>query len=339
MHSPIGHLLLTVLAACAAMPASAQEPGEAQPAPPAATGSGDVNPEAPAAETTPPEVAEVVESARRSVRSTAEWLARGVDSWFGDKPFSEGGNVSEGRLSVSLLARQHQKPDYSLRFNARFKLPNVERASYLFVGRDDQRELVTDKPYAFSREQRLLGENTADRSFFAGLGLRLRESVEFRLGFRGGLKPYAQARYRRPWQLSSADLVEFRETLFWTLDDHVGSTTAASYEHAFSSTLAGRWLSAATITQRSKKVEWSSSFGVYKLFGDQRLLSLEALASGVEGSGVAVSDYGLQTKWEQPIYKDWLLGEVLLGHFWPRLDAHSSRGRAWAIGGALKMKF
>ncbi|HJV94521.1 MAG TPA: hypothetical protein VJ608_00735 [Albitalea sp.] len=335
MHSPIGHWLLTLLVACAALPAYAQEP----PAPPAAPASGDVTPEAPAAETTPPEVAEVVESARRTARSTAEWLARGVDSWFGDIPFSEGGRVSDGRMSVSLLVRQHQKPDYSLRFNARFKLPNVQRASYLFVGRDDQRELVTDKPYAFSREQRLLGENPADRSFFAGLGLRVRESIEFRVGFRGGLKPYAQARYRQPWQISPVDLAEFRETLFWTLDDHFGSTTAASYEHAFSSTLAGRWLGAATITQRVKKVEWSTIVGSYKLFGDQRLLSLEALATGVEGSGVAVSDYGVQTKWEQPIYKDWLLSEVLLGHFWPRLDAQSPRLRAWAIGVALKMKF
>jgi len=73
--------------------------------------------------------------------------------------------------------------------------------------------------------------------------------------------------------------------------------------------------------------------------GDQRLLSLEVLFSGVQGSGVAVSDYGLQTKWEQPIHEDWLLGEVLIGHFWPRPDAQSARGRAWALGGSVKMKF
>ena len=38
----------------------------------------------------PPE-SPVLESTRQSVRSTTEWLARGVDSWFGDKPFAEGG--------------------------------------------------------------------------------------------------------------------------------------------------------------------------------------------------------------------------------------------------------
>ena len=309
-------------AASVEQPKSAEHPEPEEPAP---------------AEPSAPEG--MMERTRRSVHWVTEWLARGVDSWFGNKPFSEGGKVSDGRLSLTLLTRQHEKLDSSVRFNARFRLPNAEKFAYLFVGRDDQRDVVTDKPDAFSREQRLLRESPADRSFFAGLGLRFRESVEFRLGFRGGLKPYAQARYRQPWQLGSADLVDFRETLFWTIDDHVGSTTAVSYEHAFSSTLAGRWLNSATITQRSKNFEWSSNVGSYKLFGDQRLLSLELLFNGVQGSGVAVSDYGLQTKWEQPIHKDWLLGEILIGHFWPRPDVLSERGRAWALGVAVKMKF
>lgn len=281
----------------------------------------------------------MMETARRSVRSSAEWLARGVDSWFGDKPFKDGGQVTDGRLSMSLLKRRDESADFSVRFNARFRLPNVEEHTYLFIGRDNQREVVTDQPGAFSRQQRLLPENAEDRSFFAGLGLALYDAVDFRLGVRGGLKPYAQARYRRPWELGPRDLVEFRETLFWTLDDHFGSTTALSYEHALSSTLAARWLNAATITQDSGKFEWSSSLGLYKSLGQQRLLSLEALASGKQGSGVGVSDYGLQTKWEQPVYRDWLLGEILVGHFWPRKDALSERRRAWAVGGSLMMRF
>lgn len=335
----LGGLSLVVLGACASMPASAPERTSAPSAVPTSPAPGATVPDAPSTETPPTETDEVMESTRRSVRSTTEWLARGVDGWFGSKPFSDGGKVTDGRLSLSLLTRQHETPDFNVRFNARFRLPNVEDSTYLFLGRDDEREVVTDKPDAFSRQQRLLKENAADRSFFAGLGLRLRDSVQFRLGLRGGLKPYAQARYWRPWRLGSADLVDFRETLFWTAGDRIGSTTAVSYEHAFSSTLAGRWLNSATITQRSKHFEWSSGLGAYQSFGDQRLLSLEALFSGVQGSGVAVSDYGLQMKWEQPIHKDWLLGEILVGHFWPRENVLSARARAWAIGASVKMKF
>lgn len=281
----------------------------------------------------------VLEITRSSVRSTAEWLARGVDSWFGDQPFEDGGKVTNGRLSLGLQTRQGEKPDFNLRFNARFRLPNVERQTYLFIGRDDEREVIADTPGAFSRQERLLGDTPADRSFFAGIGLTLRESVDFRLGFRGGLKPYAQIRYRQPWQLDAANLVEFRETLFWTIDDHLGSTTALSYEHAYSSTLAARWLNAVTVTQRETDAEWSTSLGLFKDLARQRLVSLEGLASGKQGTGVAVSDVGLQVRWQQPVHKDWLLGELVVGHFWPREDAQSERRRAWALGGRLKMAF
>jgi hypothetical protein len=334
-------LLPMVLGACASVPspAPAIQHTEAPAAGRASSARGEANADVSAIETQPSETDEMMESVRRSVRSAAEWLARSVDSWFGDKPFEDGGRVTDGRLRVSLLKRQDEGIDSSVRFNARFRLPNVEENTYLFFGRDNQREVITDRPDAFSRQERLLAESPEDRSFFAGLGVSPRDSIDFRLGVRGGLKPYAQARYRQPWKLGPGDVFEFRETLFWTIDDHFGSTTALSYEHAFSSTLAARWLSAATITQDSRKFEWVSSLGVYKSLSEQRLLSLEALLSGTQGSGVGVSDYGVQTKWEQPVYKDWLLGEILVGHFWPRKDAMSERGRAWAVGGSLKMRF
>ena len=281
----------------------------------------------------------VFEPARQKVRSTTEWLARGVDSWFGNKPFSEGGKVSDGRLSLFLLSRQHEHVDLSLRFNARVWLPNLQDRAYLFLGRDDSRETVIDQPDALSRQQRLQKENNADNSFFAGLGFLLHDSVQFRVGFRGGLKPYAHARVGHVWQLGNADVIEVRETVFWTLGDHFGSTTALSYEHTYSPTLVIRFLNSATVTQDTRKFEWSSILGAYQSFGDQRLLSLEALCNGLQGSGVPLTDYGLQAKWEQPVHKDWLVGEILIGHFRPRPDAQSERGRAWALGAGLKMRF
>lgn len=295
----------------------------------------------PASATPPPDDPNqsVADSARRQARSTAEWLARGVDSWFGDKPFAEGGKVSDGELSLRLLKRQDDSLQHDLRFKARFRLPNLEQNAYAFIGRDDEREVVSDKPNAFSNEQLLLKSNAQDRSFFAGVGVRLRDSVDLRLGLRGGFKPYAQARVGRQFWLSSRDLLELRETLFITSGDKLGSTTALSYEHAVSSTLAWRWLNAATITQRSRKFEWSSSLGAYQSFGAQRLLSVEGLVRGVQDSGVPVADYGLQLKWEQPVHRDWLIGEAIIGHFWPRPDALSERGRAWAVGASLRMKF
>ena len=280
----------------------------------------------------------VLENTRETVRSSTAWLARGVDSWFGDKPFEQGGKVSDGRLSLGVSRRAGEKPDTRLRFDARIRLPNVEEHTYLFIGRDNDEKVVVDTPEALSREERLRAERPDESSFFAGFGLALREVVDLRIGFHG-VKPYAQARYRQPWTLGARDLAEFRQTFFLKINDRFGSTTALSYEHTVSSSLAVRWLSAATITQRTKKFDWSSILGGYKTYSGLRLLSLEAVVTGSQVTGVAVSDYGVQTKWVQPVYRDWLLGEVVVGYFWPRLDAASERVGTWAFGGVLTMRF
>lgn len=285
-------------------------------------------------------VAGALQATRSAVRGATEWLARGVDSWFGDKPFDEGGEVSAGRLSLHLNLRQGEDPDLRLRFGARMRLPNVEQQTgYLFIGRDDPTEIVKDRPEEVSPQQLLLRQEVADPSFFAGLGLTLYDLLDFRIGFRGGLKPFVQARYRQAWPLSAADLIEVRQTFFWSIDERFGSTTTLSATHAFSPTLSGRWLNSATITQDSRVFEWSSIVGSYKSFGGQRQGSLELIFSGEQNSGVPVSDYGLQARWEQPIYEDWLLVEVIVGHFRPRDTPQEERGREWAVGSGLKMRF
>ncbi len=295
------------------------------------------------AQTTPPEAEpeppSIADTTRDKVRSSVEWLASGVDSWFGDIPFSEGGKVSGGELGLSVYRREDSSASVGVRFKARLRLPNLESYQYLFVGNDDRRDIVTDQPDTFTRQQQLLRRENRDNAFFAGFGAVLRDSLDLRLGFRGGLKPYAQVRYRQPWQISPADRIEFRETLFYSVADRLGSTTALSYEHSISPSLTARWLNALTMTQDSKNSAWSSSLGTYKAYGGDRLLSLEALMAGVIGDPVAVADYGLQMKWSQPIHKDFVIGEIIVGHFWPRPAPTLPRDRAWAIGTGVTLRF
>ncbi len=284
------------------------------------------------------EVRPIVDRAPAALRETVVLLARGLDRWFGDKPFDETKNVRDGRLSIFASKRQGAGVDTSVQLNARVRLPNIEERVYLFVGRDNEREGVADQPPAFTSQNQLLGERTEDRSFFAGLGVVLRDAVDLRAGFRG-IKPYAQARFRHFWVAGEASLVEFRQTFFWKLTDRFGSTTALSYEYAWSPTVALRWLTAATITEASRRYEWSTVAGLHKVVAGDRLLSFEVVGTGAQHTGIAFTDYGVQTKWLQPVYRDWLLGEFVVGHFWPRPDASSERGQAWAAGFGLIVRF
>jgi len=281
-----------------------------------------------------------VEAARVAVRSAAEWLASGVDSWFGNTPFSEGGKVSDGQIGLNVYSRQGQGGDVGVRFNARFKLPNLEEQTYLFTGRDNWQGLITDKPAAFTAKQRLVQSDTAaDRSFVAGVGRFLGESTDVRVGFKDGLTLYAQGRYRHQWLLTDDDQLEFSETFFLTTADRLGASTTFSYQHQFSPTMVARWLNAVTVSQVDPDAEWNGSLGAYRSMGQQRLMSLELLASSKQRTGLALTDYGVQVRWEQPVHQNRLLGEIMVGHFWPQSVAAGGRSTAWALGAGLKMSF
>ena len=288
-----------------------------------------------------PTAPEVLAAARRNAQAGAEWLARGVDSWFGTKPFEEGGAVTDGRLSLVVFKRQDQKVDVDLRFSARYRLPNVEQQAYLFIGRDDARDVQRDTPDGLADPMRLqTGGGPTQRTVLAGLGLSLWDEVDFRLGLGRRLKPYAQARYSLPWVLAPGHSLDFRQTLFWTREDRAGLTTALSLDSTLNRSLALRWLNATTTTQQARVTEWSSSLGLVAQLAGLHRVSLEALFNGTSerGPGVIVSDRGLLAKWEQPLHRNWLLGELMVGHFWPLRDSAVPRQRAWAVGAGLKMK-
>lgn len=287
-----------------------------------------------------PEDGNWLDASREGVRSTSEWLARGVNGWFGDRPFEDGGSVSNGRLKISTLWRRDNGVKVNVRFRARFELPNLHDRAYFFFGRENKDKLLRDTPQAFTREQQLIRENQReDDTFFAGLGAQLLDDVDFRLGVRSSDFLYAQARYTQDWQLGEAAGLHFRETGFASLRKGVGATTALDFDYALSPSLTFRWLNGATITTKTDGWDWGSSVGLYRQFSHERLLSLELLASGNTDSPVDVSEYGVRAKWYQPIYRDWLFAEFIVGHFWPREDRDLHRDRSWAAGLGLEMRF
>jgi hypothetical protein len=280
----------------------------------------------------------MLDTARGKVHGATEWVARGLDGLFGDVAPADPPRLTSGRLGLRVQWRQDEGWDVIGRFNVRLDLRNLREQAYLLVGRENERELVTDKPDAFSRQAQLLQEDRSDQSLFVGLGLRLRDAIDLRIGVRSLYKVYAQGRFVHLWQFGDRDRLEFRETVFWTADDGIGSTTVLTYDHAFASSLALRWLTSGTVSQENRGLSWSSSLGLFKGFGADRLLSFELLVNGEPGS-VDVTEFGVRARWEQPVHRDWLLGELVFGHFWPRKDAVTERGRSWAIGAGLLMRF
>ena len=282
---------------------------------------------------------DLLEQSRTQVRGFSVWLGETVNDWFGDRPFEDGGKVTHGRLGLRNLWRQDEGWDTNVRFRARFDLPNLREKAYVFIGRQNERELLTDQSEAFTREQLLLEERRKeDQTGFAGVGLALRKNLDFRVGVRGGMKFYTQARYRKQWALSAQDRIEFRETIFWNNKDKFGSTTALDYEHAFTPTLSLHWQNATTISEKTDDFAWGSSLGLFRRYGDDRMLSGEMVVTGETGAKENIDEYGVRMKWTQPVYRDWLIGEFIVGHYWPQREDRE-RDRSWAAGVNLEMRF
>lgn len=317
--------------------ALAAEPDVPSAAPPAAVADEAAPATEPAGESSAD--GNLLDRTRRGLRGGTEWAVREVDSWFGDRPFEQGGRVA-GRIALRALWRQDQGADWLARFGIRVNLPNLrERGGYLFVGRDNEQEVVSDRPNAFKRDQLLLEETQDQQSFFAGLGAQLADAIALRAGFRGGLKPYAQARYQKVWQFGERSQLEFKETLFWTVNDGFGSTASGVYDFVPRPDLTLRWQSAATWTENNVGVQWGSSVGAYWRVGPLRQLSVEGLVNGQSGLGIGVNEYGVRARWEQPVYREWLTVEVVLGYFWPQASEFTPRTTALAIGAGVQMRF
>jgi hypothetical protein len=314
-------------------------------APGAAAQSPQAVPEVPEQDTLQPGKSEdedvvILEESRKEVREATEWAARRVDSWFGNIPFEEGGKISKGRIRLRTIWREHDEVDVNLRFRVRMTLPNLQDKAHVFIGSENERDLVRGRPDTVTEQQRLLRENKQDDdTFFAGIGLNLLDLLSFSVGLRDLHKPYVKVRYIYTWQIDARNELEFTETGFWALDDGFGATTSVDYEHAFSPVLSLRWLNSGTVSEEDDGLDWFSSLGLYRRFGELSLLSGELIADGETGNEVDIEEYGVLVKWRQPLYRDWLFVEFSTGHYWVREKLADDREGKWALGVGVQMNF
>ncbi|MFO8005871.1 hypothetical protein [Thioalkalivibrio sp.] len=277
---------------------------------------------------------------RQALHGSAYWLVENVDSWFGDMPFDEEGGRVRGTVRLRLVYREDDGLATDSRFKLRVKMPNVSTRAYVFIGRDNEQELVSDQSEAFTREQLLLPENESDsQTLFVGLGYLLRDNLDFRLGVRSGYKLYGQARYRKVWSQTEASNLAWRQTIFLAVDDGLGTTTSLDYTYVLSPRTALRWRNSGTFSTETAGVNWSTSLGLFQAFGDARQLSVEILGNGETDARVPMREYGIRGIWSQPVYRDWVIGELILGHFWPKYDDDPQRDRSWAAGLGIEMQF
>ncbi|SIT72141.1 hypothetical protein SAMN05216526_1581 [Ectothiorhodosinus mongolicus] len=277
----------------------------------------------------------LLDSTQDQLSRSALWLARNVNSWFGDQPFDEGGRVS-GSVSPGISWREDDGSNASLRFSLSARLPNVD----LFFGRETEDDFITDRPDSLREQQSARGvAEDSQRRFFGGIGKALNDQVSFRIGVRSGLNVYAQARYETAWEPTESTYISFAETFFVDADRGLGATTTVNLGYLATDRIALRSRNSTTVSRKKDGWDWITASGPIKNLGRDRDLWLDALAFGNTREKVTLREYALIAGYRQPVYKDWVIGEVQVGHYWPQKDEDPSRQTAWGLNANLQMRF
>jgi len=266
------------------------------------------------------------------------------DGFFGNVRFDEEYQATHGSVVVGTLWDQRDHLDPTVRFRARFYLPQLSGRFNAFIGKVDPNEHVTELRDDFDTLPRQFGHQEDDAVLF-GLGYSqpgrgggyFDADAGAELGF--PMDPYVKGRYRIALPFLEHNVLRLRETLFWQHSEGAGATTGFDLERLLAERFLVRWTVSATLTQNTQGVRWLSSATLYQNLGAGRALAYQAGASGESTRDVPLSDYGLRLIYRRRILREWLFLEMRSSITWPRETLLERRQSNLGVGAGLELQF
>jgi hypothetical protein len=324
-----GALLLLALASAAAQdaPATDEAPARALPALPGPAADHTIeDPCAPLADPAARDslVVEGLDWTRQRLFSSVCVSARWFDRFFGDERFDDvAARGAQGYAYYLAEVREGTPTTHSPGLRVRIALPNLNRRLHFFVDRDEDRQTIAGQservdsgptsPVAPREDSAQFG--------FGYLVQKARDLFRFRVGVRlksGELEPFVQGQYQHVFAQTDSTRWRFGETLFWRRTEGAGATTSLDFEAALRKDILFRWFNDATVSESTQLVQWLSGTSLYFDLGNRRAVQVQVTANGDTGEPVDVSNYGARVAYRRTLGPPWLIGEVYVGHDFPK---------------------
>lgn len=287
---------------------------------------------------------EMIDGTRRYLHerlcSTSMWF----DGLFGDQRNIAAARGAHGRLETSMAYSEYYGEKFRTRLDVRVALPNLQKRTSAFLGRDDEDQFVRDRSEGFALRTEFPRIEEQD-AWLAGLGYSLPGSKRFRADFRVGVRnvrqprAFVQSRLRYIAYADRNDLVQLRLTPFWNTRDSFGITPGVDYSHVLSQTRLVRWSNIGTISDRSEDFDWRSALILYQSLGGKKGIALESFLRGGVKEDVSVREYGLRSIYRQPVARDRLFVEFVGGYSWPKSGPGIQRDGSYLVGLSLELPF
>ncbi|HEX4952050.1 MAG TPA: hypothetical protein VF017_01465 [Thermoanaerobaculia bacterium] len=286
----------------------------------------------------------LLDSARRQLEETFCSATLWFDGLLGGEPDVTSARRVSGRVEVSGLYTEFEGFDPKIRLHLRYDLPNLERQVNLFLGRDDEDEVIQDRREGFAIRSSVFGLETEEK-WLAGLGYRppgrRASRFDFRVGARVKSAPevFAQARWRRNWFRGENTVWRLRETVFWENREGFGSTTSFDMDHVVRRNLVLRWGNVGTFSESTEGLALRSVLVLYHDLGRSNAMAGELFIRGSTDAEVPLREYGARAIFRRPVGKPYLYGSVIAGYSWPQRERDEPREGSALLGIGLELLF
>ncbi|MCB1035763.1 MAG: hypothetical protein KDD47_18220, partial [Acidobacteria bacterium] len=285
-----------------------------------------------------------LDASRRLLQETVCGATLWLDGLFGGEPDVANARDVSGRLELSNGYTEHDGYTPRIRLRVRLDLPTLENRFHLFLGRDNEDDVVQDRQEGFAVRSAFFGLDEED-TWLAGLGYRppgkWRQRIDFRVGgrLRSAPEVYVQGRFRRNHFVGHRSAWRFRETLFLDNREGFGGTTEIAFDHVPIDQVLMRWSNLGTYSEESEGLEWGSFGLLYWKASSVNALGFEVFVRGATGAEVPLKELGSRVIFRRPVFRRWLYGEIVGGYSWPRESLAENRLGSAQIGVNLEILF
>lgn len=270
--------------------------------------------------------------------------------WLDGLVGKEGGNLKAARSTEGYVETQYSYSEFfggdtRIRARVNLELPSWEKRLSAFVGRDDEREFISDRTEKFALQSDFADVGDHDQ-WLAGLGYSLGSSDEYQTNASIGVasvrhpRLFVQGRGVVDLYSDRRNLFNVRSTLFWDTRRGFGVTAGGDYYRLLRKRLLFRFKNTGTVSEKKTEgLDWLSAAILYKSFGQARVLSGQSFIRGRTDADEPLREYGFRATLQIPLIKNQLIGETLAGYSWPRTDPDKSRDGSYLVGVGLKLHF
>ncbi|MFK8020158.1 MAG: hypothetical protein AB8B86_10345 [Pseudomonadales bacterium] len=256
-----------------------------------------------------------MDSSHRFVSKKSDGLVRWFDGFFG-VPRSDL-ESAQSFLRVRMDNEWDEEDGNSVGFRVRGKvnLPRVsERIGLIF---SDERGDETGA--GGSVEQALSDNNPRNDVALQYTGIdKERSRLDFKLGFRSGLRVKLAARYRYELPLQNDTLARFSEELYFRDGDGFGTFTRFDLDKTLEQKKLLRWANRFEWGEKTRGVEWGSTLSLARRINDKSALSYFVNVEGDTRPNELNRSYGLGVTYRRNFLRRWLFFELEPAYVWRR---------------------